>query len=125
LEIHSDEGLKMPLPETDIARVRRSIKSLNDAIPHNVKDLVHYEIDVDARAITIVECRPPWSQDFGPEWTRHAIVRLRYTQARREWQLYWSDSNGKFHIYDLVAPTPNIEILLAEIAADPTCIFWG
>ncbi len=115
----------MPLPETDIARVRRSIKAMNDAIPADVKDLVHYEIDVDARAITIVECRPPWAEDLGPEWSRCPIVRLRYTQTRREWQIYWCDSNSKFHVYDLVPPTPDIDRLLAEIEADPTCIFWG
>ncbi len=118
-------GFKMPLPETDIARVRRSIKTLNDAIPEDANDLVRYEIDVDARAITIVECRPPWSEDLAPEWTRSPIVRLRYTEARREWQIYWLDRNFKFHVYDLVPPTPNIDKLLAEIEADPTNIFWG
>ena len=31
----------------------------------------------------------------------------------------------KFHLYDLVEPTRNVETLLNEVDRDPTCIFWG
>lgn len=40
-------------------------------------------------------------------------------------ELYWRDRNLKFHLYDSVAPTPTIQVLLDEITADPTSIFWG
>jgi hypothetical protein len=39
--------------------------------------------------------------------------------------LYWRDRNLKFHEYDLVEPTPDIQDLLDEIDRDPTSIFWG
>jgi len=39
--------------------------------------------------------------------------------------LYWSDRNSRFHEYDLVEPTVNVEDLIAEIQADATGIFWG
>lgn len=67
----------------------------------------------------------PRRADFGTEWTRFPIARLRYTKARREWQIYWRDRNLKFHAYDLVPPMANVEALLAAIDADPTCVFWG
>ena len=54
-----------------------------------------------------------------------AIARLRYTTSRHEWQIYWRDRNLKFHAYDRVPPTTNVEALMAEIDADPTAIFWG
>lgn len=65
--------------------------------------------------------------DFGSAWTRFPIARLRYTRARRERQIYWRDRNLKFHVYDRVAPTANVEALLAEIDADadPTGMFWS
>ena len=113
------------IPETDLARVRRWLDARNSRRPLHVVDLIRYELDVDDRAVTILECRPPWSEGFGPEWTRFPIARLRYTKTRREWQIYWRDSNLKFHAYDLVQPSANLEALLAEIDADPTCIFWG
>jgi hypothetical protein len=39
--------------------------------------------------------------------------------------LYWRDRNLRFHIYDLLAPSPTIDDVLLEIDRDPTCIFWG
>lgn len=115
----------MTLPETDLARVKRWVDARNDRMPGRASGLIRYEMDVDARSVTILECRPPWREDFGPEWTRFPIARLRYTQTRKEWAIYWRDRHLKFHAYDLIDPTPNIEVLLAEIDADPTCIFWG
>jgi hypothetical protein len=115
----------MRLPETDVARVRRWIDARNDGLPERARGQMLYELDVEPRSVTIMECRPPWREDVGPEWTRIPIARLRYTQARREWALYWRDRDHAFHVYDLIEPTSRVELLLAEIDADPTAIFWG
>jgi hypothetical protein len=115
----------MTLPELDVARVRRFVEARNDEMPIDARDLVRYELDVERGSLTIRECRPPWRPEYGPDWTRHAIARLRYVQARKEWSLYWRDRHEKFHEYDRVGPTPTIQVLLDEIDADPTSIFWG
>jgi len=115
----------MTIPETDVARVRRWIDARNARLPERAVGLIRFEMDVDPRAITILECRPPWREGIGRKWTRFPIARLRYTKFRREWEIYWRDRNLEFHVYDLVEPTPNIEALLAEIDADPTATFWG
>ncbi len=83
------------------------------------------EADVAERHVTIVECRPPWRAGLGPEWTRFPIARLRYTKANGLWSLYWRDSNSRFHLYDRVPASSNIEDLLGEADRDPTAIFWG
>jgi hypothetical protein len=59
------------------------------------------------------------------DWTRFPIARLRYVKTRGVWSLYWRDRNVRFHTYDLVLPTANIEELLAEVDRDPAAIFWG
>lgn len=115
----------MTLPETDVARVRRWIDARNDALPARAQGQIVYELDVDPGSVTILECRPPWRDDFGPEWTRFPIARLRYTMSRREWSLYWRDRNLKFHLYDLTEPTSSVEELLGAVDRDPTGIFWG
>ena len=115
----------MTIPETDLARIRRWVDARAARLSERARDQIRYEMDADDRSVTILECRAPWRADFGPEWTRFPIARLRYTQTGREWQIYWRDRNLKFHAYDLVPPTANVEALLAEIDADPTCIFWG
>ena len=115
----------MALPETDVARVRRWVGERNARLPERAMGLIRYEMDVDPRAITILECRPPWREGYGTGWTRRPIARLRYTKVRREWQIYWPDRNLEFHAYNLVDPTQNIEALLSDIDDDPTGIFWG
>jgi Protein of unknown function (DUF3024) len=76
-------------------------------------------------AVTIVERRAPWREDYGPEWTSRGVARLRYTAKSGVWTLYWSDRNARWHRYDLIEPTPDIRVLLDEVDRDPTCIFWG
>jgi hypothetical protein len=110
------------LPETDVARVQRWCRA---RVPEHVRDQVRVEVDVAARHVTIVECRPPWRADTGAEWTRFPIARLRYTKATKSWSLYWRDRNLRFHEYDRVPASQSVEDLLAEVDRDPTAIFWG
>jgi Protein of unknown function (DUF3024) len=114
------------LPETDIARINRWAEQENARIPPHAREEVRIEFDVDDRSVTILECRTPWDPErMGPEWTRVPVARLRYTRSRREWTLYWPNRNSKFHRYDLVQPTTDVDALLDEIDRDPTSIFWG
>ena len=76
-------------------------------------------------SVTILECRPPWTPEIGPQWTRFPIARLRHVQAHGVWMLYWRDRNLRWHRYDRIGPSPQVDPLLAEIEADPTSIFWG
>jgi len=113
------------IPELDLTRIRRWVEARNSDLLDRAQGLIRYELDVTNRTVTILECRPPWRPDFGPEWTRFPVARLRYTKTRGEWSLYWRDRNLSFHEYDLAPPTPHVEDLIAEIERDPTSIFWG
>jgi len=93
------------LPELDIARVCRWCQQ---RVPEHARGQVRVECDIGARHLTIIECRPPWRQGTGPDWTRFPIARLRYTQATRTWTLYWRDRHLRFHLYDQLEPSPDI-----------------
>jgi len=110
------------VPETDVARVRRWCR---DKVPAFARAEVRVEVDVSERHLTVVECRAPWRPEISAQWTRFPIARLRYVKSTGLWSLYWRDRNLRFHTYALVAPTPSVEELLAEIDRDPTAIFWG
>lgn len=96
-----------------------------ERVPAHVRDQVRVECDVAARHLAIVECRPPWREEMGSEWTRFPIARLRYTKSPQMWSLYWRDRNLRFHEYDLVPPTSRVDDVLEEIDRDPTAIFWA
>lgn len=113
------------IPDHDLARVQTWIDGLNAGMSPDVRDQIRYEFDVGGRTITVLECRPPWREDLGPEWTRFPICRFRYTKVRNEWSLYWRDRNLKFHEYDIVQPTPHLDELIQYVQNDSSGLFWG
>lgn len=88
-------------------------------------DQVKVDLVESRGAVTIVERRPPWREDYGPEWTEQGIARFRYVAKDKLWTLYWRDRNQRWHKYDLVPPSADILKLLDEVDRDPTGIFWG
>ncbi len=112
----------MPLPGLDVAAIRHYCEQ---RVPPHALHEVRVEADVDARSVTVVECRAPWREDYGPEWTRREIARFRYTAKYGTWSLYWSDRNARWRLYDHLEPTGDVLVALDELDRDPTCIFWG
>ena len=110
------------LPPADVARIRTLCA---ERVPDHAHDQVRVELEEDRQAVTIVECRPPWREDHGPEWTRSPIARLRYVGSSRLWTLYYRRHTGRWERYPLLGPTRRIAELLDEIDRDPICIFWG
>jgi hypothetical protein len=108
------------IPELDLAKIRRYARRV---VSPDIRD-IRMEVDIRGKTVTIVECRPPWREDFGPEWTRRGVARMKFYLENREWTLYWSDRNEKWHIYDLISPG-SIDEVLQEIERDRTNIFWG
>ncbi len=113
------------IPDLDLARVQRWIDARNTALSPRARDQIRYEIDVADRSITVLECRPPWRSDIGPEWTRFPICRFRYTKVRKQWTLYWRDRNLRFRVHELVDPTPHLDELIAFVENDHSGLFWG
>lgn len=115
----------MPVPDLDLLRIRRYIEGRNARIPVSSRGFRRIELAVDGCDVTIVERRAPWDTELaGPEWTRKAIARLRYTPDRRQWSLYWPDRRSRFHVYDRVEASASMVDLLDVIERDPLTVFW-
>jgi hypothetical protein len=94
-------------------------------VPAHARDQIRLDHTVRGEAITIVERRLPRHEDLRPEWSSMTIAQLRFEGPTATWTLWWSDRNGRWHRYDDVGPTPDLDPLLREIDEDPTGIFWG
>ena len=110
------------LPETDVARIR---KLCAERVPDDAREQVRVELEEGRQQVTIVERRPPWRDDDGPEWDRLPVARLRYVGTTRLWRLYYRRHTGRWERYPLLGPTRRVAELLDEIDRDPICIFWG
>ena len=115
----------MPMPSAvrDDA-VRHVAAFCENHVPVDLRGELLLEHSLRGSSITIVERRPPWSELVGPEWTSMKIAQLRYDERSRTWALYASDRNERWFLHD-TDPAPDVAPLLAEIAEDPTGIFWG
>lgn len=115
----------MSLPEVLRESVRRTLEGYCEKrVSPDVRHKVRLVVDIQGPRATIYEERPPWSRQ-GDSWTRGPVARFRYVAKDKLWTLYWSDRNGKWHLYEGVRPSPTIDRLLAEVNRDPTGIFWG
>jgi hypothetical protein len=106
----------MALPPDALAEVERYCQSRGS-------EEIRIEPTVRGKAITIVERRPPWREDFGAEWSTTRVAQLRYDG--RLWTLYCSDSNDRWWLYDHAPPADRVAPLLGALDEDATGIFWG
>ncbi len=104
----------------------RAVEAYCDSrVPEDLREEIRIECVRRGKSLTIVERRPPWKPDFGPEWSETKVAQLRLDYSARTWSLYCPDRNGRWHHYGQLRPSRTVEPLLAGIEVDPTGIFWG
>lgn len=115
----------MPLPTLVKTLVEKKVDEFcKKRVPEHVLDKVNLSYKIRGNSITIFENRAPWRPDM-KEWTSMPIAQIRYNEKTGEWTLYCADRNNRWHKYEGLLPTKNIDQILAEIDRDPTGIFWG
>jgi hypothetical protein len=111
----------MAVPELAVTKIRRFCEAHS---PAHLRDEMRLEATTRGHSVTIADCRPLWQGAPG-EWTRMNIAQLRYDPTTQHGTPYWADRNSRWHRYDDLEPTNNLDAVLTEIDDDPTCIFWG
>lgn len=94
-------------------------------VPERLRGEIVVDCSRRGRSITIVERRPPWNPEFGPEWSSQRVAQLRHDAGSDAWTLHAAERNGRWFRYDDIGPAPDVATLLVEIEQDPTGIFWG
>lgn len=94
-----------------------------ERVPDGLRDRVKLGFRIRTTAVTLYQER---LQDPG-RWSKLVVAQLRYNALLNHWKLYCNSRRalGRWHRYELAAPAPSIEPLLAEIDHDPTGVFWG
>ena len=111
----------MAVPELAAAKITRFCVGRT---PPQLRDQMRLEVDVRGNSVTISDCQPLWQGAPG-EWMKMRIAQLRYDPTARAWTLYWADRNSRWHPYDDLEPTGDLDAVLREIDEDRTCIFFG
>lgn len=65
-------------------------------VPPEAGHEARVELERERQAINIVELRPRWRDDHGPEWSRLPVARLRYVASTGLWTLYYHRHTGRW-----------------------------
>lgn len=86
-------------------------------------DRLRYIYQFETNAVILLEQRPSFMN--AAEWSSKRIAKFRYSEARNNWSLYWSDSDGRWHRVTDVEAAQNIRVLLQVVVSDPLGVFWS
>ena len=86
-------------------------------------DRLRYAYQFEANAALLLVQRPGFMNQ--QEWISSAIAKFRYSEARDEWSLYWSDANKKWQRVSNVKAAKDVRVLLDSVVKDPLGVFWS
>jgi hypothetical protein len=89
----------------------------------SVSDQLRYSYELAGSTVVLQAERPGFMNP--DEWTRVPVAKLRFSEARSTWSLYWSDANGRWHRMSSVPMAKDIRVLLTAIETDASGVFWG
>jgi hypothetical protein len=59
------------------------------------------------------------------EWRESDVAKFKYVATEKAWRLYCQHSDLRWRAYEALPAARSFDALLAEVADDPTGIFWG
>lgn len=86
-------------------------------------DQLRYVYEVQASAVVLSEQRPGFMNPN--DWVSKPVAKFRYSEARNEWSLYWSDSSARWHRVSNVKAAADIRVLIKVVVSDPLGVFWS
>jgi len=114
----------MPIPPIQKQLTQKLMQRYCESrIPVEVQDKIRLSYTIRGDHITLIESRPFWKDEN--RWIDTKIAQIRFENVDKTFTLYCADRNDKWHLYDYIDPTTDLEEVLAQIDADPTGIFWG
>jgi hypothetical protein len=114
----------MPLARDLRDKVERRLSQYcEEHIPERVRHQLRLIYKVRGNHVTLIEQRPAMLD--AEKWIDIVVAQFRLHPDDSKWMLYWADRNSRWHAYDDVGPSSDLEDLLREVDRDPTGIFWG
>ncbi len=114
----------MALSEFEKAIVKKKLDPYcRRRVPPRARDEVRLKYSFRGDSVTLYEERPTFFDVS--DWVKIPIAQFRFDSINRSWALYWPDRNSRWHEYDDIMPSDDLDTLLDEVEADPTGVFWG
>jgi hypothetical protein len=112
----------MALPALTKRLVEKTLSEYCE-VPAHIRDKLLIGYKIRGNSVTLFEGRPVYFDKS--KWTQSVVAQFRYSPIDQKWTLYCADRNSRWHKYSRTKPSKIFELLLNEVEADPTGIFWG
>src|SRR5262245_48780958 len=89
----------------------------------DLRDKLRFEYRVKVHDVEILEIRPCW--DGRPGTTEHGVAKVKFIRSRGVWRLFWMRQDLKWHGYEPVGASTDLEVLIGEVDRDPYGCFFG
>jgi Protein of unknown function (DUF3024) len=114
----------LALPELTRRQVEKALTAYcGERLQAYIHDKLKLGFRFRGNSVTLYEERPALAEPG--MWIEIVVAQFRFQPQDKEWTLYWTDRNSKWHPYEEVESSKNFEVLLKEVHEDPTGIFWG
>ena len=114
----------MALTDMQTAQVHKQLTAYcAKRVPAAVRAKVRVGYRIEGSSVVLYEERPAFRAPH--DWQEMVIAKFTYVGTQRVWRLYCQHRDLRWHTYEALPITSNFAALLAEVDADPTCIFWG
>jgi hypothetical protein len=109
----------MALPEEEFLRVNNLLEGFCQA---RTTDSAKLEYHIRGNRVTLIESRPLF---IDPHIMNSInIAQFEFDSNLQVWTLYWYDRKNRRQPYPTGRNRDTLDKLVAEVAADPTGIFW-
>ena len=111
------------LPRLQSALVARLLAPI--CVPHPdpaVALKLRHGYRIEDYSVILFESRPAFRSR---DWQDHDVAKFRFVKSKEVWQLFCQFRDLKWHAYEPLRVSPDLEVLVSEVRNDPTGIFWG
>ncbi len=114
----------MAFSEIELKKIDKLVGGLcHKRSPAHLKDKLSLEYRVKNYDVVVYERRSYW-RDLN-EITETPVAKMKFVRTANEWRLYWIRRDLKWHGYDMLNPSTDLQGLIGEIDADPYACFFG
>lgn len=114
----------MAFSEHELKRIERLVGGFCERrSPPEYRDEVRLEYRVRGHDVVVLEVRSAW--DDPTEVTESPVAKFKFVRTEGEWRLLWRRRDLKWHGYEPLPASANLEELVAEVDRDPHGCFFG
>lgn len=114
----------MSFSEIELKRIDNIIGAFCERrIPPHVRDQLRLEYETKRHDVVLFERRPDYGGRIGV--IDSPVAKFKFVRTVGEWRLFWQRADLKWHLYEPLPRSRELEVLVAGVDDDPYGCFFG